>query len=426
MKNAVDILKDRGLLEAVTSDDVNAHLSLPVTVYAGFDPTSESLQVGNLLTIVTLAHFMMCGHTVVALAGGATGMIGDPSGKNSERSLLDEETVRLNLDGISENISRCLGAIEAPGSFRVVDNNEWLKDVTFTAFLRDVGRYFRVGAMLGKESVRARMESEAGMNFAEFSYQLLQAYDFLKLYELHNCTIQLGGSDQWGNITAGIDLVRKLRGAEVFGVTTPLVCDSAGRKFGKSEGNAVYLDPGKTSLYDFYQFFIRVDDADAVRLLKLYTFLPLDEIAGLESAMRDQPEKRDAQKRLASEVTRFVHGEEGLHAARKASEVMFGGSMEGLRLKDLLAVFADVPSADMEIQQIAGATAIDVAVGAGLCSSKGEARRLIENGGLYLNNNRVGDTQAKVSDTDIIEGSLLVLRSGKKNYRLVRIGRNAG
>jgi tyrosyl-tRNA synthetase len=421
MKNILDILKERGLLEDVTSPEVHKFVESPVTVYAGFDPSSDSLQAGNFVTIMVLAHFQRCGHRVIGLIGGATGMIGDPSGKSAERNLLTEEQVQRNVVGIRENLSRFLDFNHPTAPAILVNNADWFKDFSFIGFLRDVGKHFRMGAMLGKESVKKRLDSDTGMSYAEFSYQLLQAYDFLKLNELHGCRLQVGGSDQWGNITAGTDLVRKLKSVEAYGVTTPLICDSAGQKFGKSEGNAIYLDAGKTSCYDFYQFFFRTVDADVVRYLKVFTFLPLKEIAELDEQVRKAPEARAAQKKLAEEVTRLVHGENGLKIAGRASAVLFGESMEGLHAADLLSIFANVPSKELPRSSVEGAGVLDVAVAAGLCSSKGEARRLVESGGLYINNRRADGIQAKVAASDIIDSRLLVLRSGKKTFHLVKV-----
>ncbi|MBN1557934.1 MAG: tyrosine--tRNA ligase [Lentisphaerae bacterium] len=421
MQDPVAILRARGLLEDVTSPAIHDLLREQAVVYAGFDPTADSLQAGNVVTIMALAHFQRCGHRVVALVGGATGMIGDPSGKSEERRLLSAEDVAHNAEGIRENLSRYLDFEHDTAPAAIVNNADWLKDYPFIGFLRDVGKHFRMGTMLGKESVRARLNSETGMSFAEFSYQLLQAYDFLVLFDREQCRLQIGGSDQWGNITAGIDLIRKQRGTETFGLTVPLVCDSAGRKFGKSEGNAIYLDPAKTSYYDFYQFFLRTADADVIRFLKIFTFLPTEDIAALETAVRDAPEKRAAQQRLAEEATRLAHGETGLDIARRASAVMFGASMDGLHARDLLNVFAHVPSTELPPDAVQGRPVADVAVAAGLCGSKGEARRLAAQGGLYLNNRRVGDAQAVLENSDVIDGRLVVLRSGKKQFRLVKV-----
>jgi tyrosyl-tRNA synthetase len=421
MENVIEQLKERGLLDNITSPEVVKAVESPVTVYAGFDPTSSALQVGNLVAVMALAHFQRCGHKVIALIGGATAVIGDPSGKTGERTLLSLEEVEQNIEGVRENLGRFLDFADKSAPAKLANNNDWLKDFSFLEFLRDVGKYFRVGAMLGKESVRARLESETGMSFAEFSYQLLQAYDFLKLYDSEGCNIQVGGSDQWGNITAGIDLVRKLRGVEVFGATMPIVCDSTGQKFGKTEGNAVYLDRALTSCYAFYQFFVRTTDADVVNFLKIFTFLPLAEIAELEDRVKKAPEERAAQKRLAEEVTRMVHGEEGLATARRASEVLFGGSLEGLSAEELLSIFSDVPSEELRKDQVEDCPVVDVAAVSGLCSSKGEARRLIESGGMYVNNTRIADVLRRISSSDLVDGRVLVLRSGKKNFRLVNL-----
>jgi len=421
MKNVVDILKERHLLDDVTSPAVHGLVDSPVTVYAGFDPTSESLQIGNAVTIMALAHFQRCGHKVIALVGGATGMIGDPSGKAVERDLLDAKDVERNVEGIGKTLSGLLDSADPGARVRIVNNNDWLGEFTFVDFLREVGKHFRMGTMLGKESVRARLASDAGMSFAEFSYQMLQAYDFLRLYDTEGCLVQIGGSDQWGNITAGIDLLRKLRGVETYGVTVPLVCDSAGAKLGKSEDNALYLDRRKTSYYDFYQFFVRAADRDVIRFLKIFTFLPLKDILELERQAAEAPEERAAQKKLAEEVTRTIHGEHGLRIALRASSVLFGESLNGLCAEDLLDIFTDVPSTESRGDEMVGVAVVDVAAATGLCKSKGDARRLVENRGLYINNRRVDSLQAEISSSDIVDGRVLVLRSGKKNFHLVKV-----
>ena len=421
MKHVLDILKERGLLEAVTSDEVFRLVEKPTVVYAGFDPSSSSLQVGNYVTIMALAHFQRCGHRVIALVGGATGMIGDPAGKSNERNLLSAEQVEHNLQGIRENLGRFLDFDDTRAPASIVNNNDWFQEFTFVEFLRDVGKHFRVGAMLGKESVRTRLNSESGMSFAEFSYQLLQAYDFLRLHDTSGCRLQIGGSDQWGNITAGADLIRKLREVEAYGMTFPLICDSSGQKFGKSEGNAIYLDQKRTSVYDFYQFFIRATDADVIRLLKVFTFLPLDDVAALEEALTREPEKRVAQKKLAEEVTRAVHGEAGLRIALRASDVLFGGELAGLKAEDLLKIFANVDSSEMDRDHVAGQPVVEVVTACGLCKSKGEARRLIESGGLYVNNRRISSMDARVDTASIIDERVLVLRSGKRKFFLVKV-----
>jgi tyrosyl-tRNA synthetase len=428
MSTILDTLKARGLYEAQTGPGLDELVRQPTTMYIGYDPSSSSLQAGNFVAIMAMAHFQRAGHRVVALAGGATGLIGDPSGKSAERQLLTEEEVRANLAGIQENLSRFLDFRHPTVPAKLVNNYDWFKDVTFIAFLREIGKHFRLTQMLGKESVRKRMEgSDEGMSFTEFCYQLLQAYDFLWLHDHEGCRVQLGGADQWGNITAGTELIRRLRGVEAFGVTIPLVCDSQGRKFGKSEGNAVYLDHRRTSYYDFYQFFLRTEDADAARYLRIFTFLPLERIAELEEQVKTAPEKREAQRVLAEEVTRTVHGEHGISVARRATEILFpssspsSSSLEGLSLDDLLSIFANVPSSELPHDAVVGKPVLDVAAAAKLCASKGEARRLQQQGGLYLNNQRVADPGRAVSAGDLIEGRLLVLRAGRKSFCLVKI-----
>ena len=422
MENVISILRERGLLEATTSPKLEeTAVEKPMTVYCGFDPTADSLQAGNLVAIMGLMHFQRCGHKVVALVGGATGMIGDPSGKTAERPLLDEDKVLENLAGIRENLERFLDFDHPTAPAKIVNNYDWFRQYPFVDFLRDVGRHFRMGSMLGKDSVRTRLDSESGMSFTEFSYQLLQAYDFLHLYDELGCTVQLGGSDQWGNITAGTDLVRKLRGQEVYGVTLPLVCDRHGQKFGKSAGNAIYLSAPKTSVYDFYQYFLRVDDGDVVRLMRVFTLLPEEELQAYEEAVATSPERREAQKRLAEEITRRVHGADGLALAQRTASVLFGEAMDGLDADALLEVFADVPSSTLPHDAIVGQPVVVVAAEAGLCKSRSEARRLIQNGGFYVNNRRVEDVDASIDAASIIEGRLLVLRSGRKRYQLVRV-----
>ncbi|MDD5705194.1 MAG: tyrosine--tRNA ligase [Kiritimatiellae bacterium] len=420
--NVLDTLRERHLVDAVTSPTLESALLQPLTVYAGFDPTSDSLQAGNYVTIMALAHLQRAGHRVIALVGGATGLIGDPSGKSTERQLLSAEQVERNLVGIRENLSRFLDFdAKSANPAIMVNNYDWFKDFTFVEFLRDVGRYFRMGVMLSKDSVTKRMESDEGMSFTEFCYQILQGYDFLHLHRTYGCTLQIGGSDQWGNITAGTELVRRVCGAEAFGLTFPLVCDSTGKKFGKSEGNAIYLDARKTSYYDFYQFFMRTLDADVVRYLKIFTFLPLSRIAEIEALLAATPEKREAQQVLADELTRAVHGARGLAIARQATEVLFGGSLEGLTADDLERIFAHVPSATLDIAQVVGKPVVEVIAAAGLSASKGEARRLIQQGGLNINNARVAGVERLFETADLIDGRLAVLRAGKKNFLLLKV-----
>ncbi len=420
--NILDTFQSRYLFEDMTSPELAKAFDQPQVVYAGFDPTNDSLQAGNFVTIMALAHLQRAGHKVIALVGGATGLIGDPSGRSKERNLLTAEQVERNLEGIKENLSRFLDF--NPGSANpaiLVNNYDWFKTITFLDLLRDVGPYFRMGVMLSKDSVKKRLEAEDGMSFTEFCYQILQGYDFLHLHKTYGCTVQIGGSDQWGNITAGTELVRRVLGKEVFGMTFPLVCDSTGKKFGKSEGNAIFLAAKKTSVYDFYQFFLRTMDADVIRYLKIFTFLPMERIAELEQCVATAPEKRAAQTVLAEELTRCVHGEAGLAIARKATEVLFGGSIEGLSADQLEQIFASVASATLPRVEVVGQPLIDVLTAAKMFASKGEARRLVQQGGLSLNSVKVSAADAVVQTTDLIEGRLAVVRSGKKNYFVLKV-----
>ena len=422
MANVLQTFKDRYLFEDMTSPDLEKLLDSPTTVYAGFDPTAESLQAGNFVTIMALAHLQRQGHKVIALVGGATGLIGDPSGKSKERNLLTAETVERNLEGIKENLSRFLNFDpDSENPAIMVNNYDWFKDLSFVDILRDVGRFFRMTQMLGKESVKKRLDSDEGMSFTEFCYQILQGYDFYHLYKEYGCRMQIGGSDQWGNITAGTDLVRKLAGEEVYGMTFPLVCDSNGNKFGKSEGNAVYLDANKTSYYDFYQFFLRTLDSDVIRYLKIFTFLPDERIAELVGCVETVPEKREAQKVLAEELTRCVHGDKGFDIALKATEVLFGGSIDGLGAEDLEKIFSNVPSGTLNRDDVIGKPAFEVIAAAKMTNSKGDARRLVQQGGLSINNVKAGGLEREISADDLIENRLIVLRSGKKKYFLLKV-----
>ena len=417
-----DTLKSRHLFEAVTNPELEKIIEKPLTVYAGFDPTNDSLQAGNFVTIQMLSRLQRAGHKVIALVGGATGLIGDPSGKSVERKMLTLEQVQHNLEGIKENLSRFIEFDTGPNPAVLVNNYDWYKNVSAIDFLRDICVNFRVPAMLAKDSVKKRLEAtDGGMTFTEFSYQILQGYDYLHLYDRFGCTLQIGGADQWGNITAGTDLVRRLRGREVYGLTFPLVCDSTGKKFGKSEGNAIFLDSRKTPYYDFYQFFLRSMDADVIRYLKLFTFLPDEQIAELERSLASAPEKREAQIALAEEMTRTVHGEEGLRIAKQATSVLFGGSLDGLSAETLEQIFRDVKSGELPASEVIGKPVFEVIGNAGMTASKGEARRLVQQGGLNVNNQKVTDLSREFAAEDFIGGKLAVLRSGKKNYFLLRI-----
>lgn len=394
-----------------------------VTGYIGFDPTAASLHVGSLLPIMALARMQRAGHSPIALVGGGTGMIGDPSGKTQERQLLSKEQIEENVAGIRAQLSHFLDFDSQTNPARLINNADWLLSLNLVEFLRDVGKYFTVNYMLAKESVKRRLEQESGISFTEFSYMLLQSYDFLMLHDRYGCVLQMGGSDQWGNIVAGAELIRRLRGGRGYGLVFPLVTTSAGVKFGKTEAGAVWLDPQLTSPFQFYQFWINTDDRDAIPYLSYFTFLSQQEIAEQQAQLQAAPEKRETQRRLAEEVTRLVHGEDALQRARQASRVLFGGEMTGLSAREVLDIFAHVPSSALDRGQFEGdgMSLIDLVAASGLVSSRGEARRLIASGGIYLNNQRLADVQARVGLSSLIEGQFLVVRKGARDYHLIRL-----
>ena len=415
-------LKARGLVEAVTDPEIEKAVESPMTVYCGFDPSARSLQAGNLVSIMVLKRFQQAGHRVIALVGGATGLIGDPSGKSAERNMLTVEQVEENKRGIRENLSRILD-FDGPNAAVMVDNYDWYKGTSTIEFLRDIAINFRVPQMLAKESVKKRLEaSEGALTFTEFSYQILQGNDFLHLYDNFGCTMEVGGADQWGNITAGTDLVRKMRGKSAFGLTFPLLLDSSGRKFGKSEGNALFMDASLTSVYDWYQYFLRSADADVIRYLKVFSLRPLDEIAALEEATRAHPEERAAQKALAEELTRLVHGEAGLATAQGATKTLFGGDIAGKSAAELEEIFKDVKSAEVSATEVVGRPVYAVAAAAGMFKSNGEARRMAAQGGLYVNGEKADDKRV-FADSDLIDGRIAVLRQGRKANFLLKASR---
>ena len=394
-----------------------------LTGYIGFDPTAASLHVGSLLPIMGLVRLQQYGHTPIALVGGGTGMIGDPSGKTVERQLLSKEQIEYNLEGIKAQLGLFLDFEAKTNRAMLLNNADWLVPASMVDFLRDVGKHFTVNYMLAKESVKRRYEEGEGISFTEFSYILLQAYDFLVLYDRYGCTLQMGGSDQWGNIVAGIELIRKLRGVRCYGMVFPLVTTGTGIKFGKTEAGSVWLDANLTSPYRFYQFWFNTDDRDVVKYLKYFTMLDQQEIAELESLTAIAPEKRVAQRRLAEEVTRMVHGENNLRKAIQASQVLFGGEIADLSARDVLDIFAEVPSSDMPRASFEGdgVSLVDLVTVCGFAASKGEARRLIQAGGIYVNNRRVSDVHARIGLAALIEGQYVVLRKGARDYYLVRV-----
>ena len=417
-----DELEWRGMLYDSTDGLRELAATERLTAYIGFDPTSSSLHVGSLLTVMGLARLQRFGHTPIAIVGGGTGMIGDPSGKSQERVLLSREQIEINVAGIRDQLSHFLD-FDAPGNAaKIVNNADWLGTIDLLSFLRDVGKHFTVNYMLQKDSVNRRLESEEGISYTEFSYLVLQAYDFLELYDRYGCTLQMGGSDQWGNITAGIDLIRKLRAKKAHGLVWPLMTTASGTKFGKTEAGAVWLDAARTPPFKFYQFWLNTDDRDAVPYLKSFTFLERPQIEELDQATKTSPERREAQRVLAREVTSLVHGADQVARAERASHVLFGEDLTALSVDDVLAVFDDVPSTEVTVDEFgSGLGLVDLVARVRLAPSKGEARRLVQSGGVYVNNRRLADPAHKLSRDEAIEGKLFVLRKGQKQNHLVRL-----
>jgi tyrosyl-tRNA synthetase len=422
-----DLLADlewRGLLADCTDlDALRKRLTEgPVTLYCGFDPTGDSLHVGHLMGQLTLRRFQLAGHHVIALAGGATGMIGDPSGRSAERNLLTREQLDHNIACIKDQLSRLLDFTAPANPARLVDNAEWTAPISYLDFLRDVGKFFTLNLMLAKDSVKSRMEGEGGISYTEFSYQLLQAYDFYHLRQAFQCELQIGGSDQWGNITAGTDFIRKKLGVPAWGWTFPLITKSDGTKFGKTASGAVWLDAAKTSPYRLYQFFVNTEDAKVCEYLRKFTFLSRAEIEPLEAAHAANPGAREAHRALAREVTTLVHGAEALAGALKASEILFGGSLDGVTEAIFNDVVGEVPTKDLEKAKLdgPGASIVDLVVLAGLEPSKGAARKALEAGGVYLNNARA-DLARSVTPADLQFGKHLLLRKGKKSYAVLKV-----
>ncbi|MBS1819568.1 MAG: tyrosine--tRNA ligase [Acidobacteria bacterium] len=423
MTNLFEELTWRELVYDATEGLADLVSSSRVTAYAGFDPTASSLHVGHMLPLMGLARMQRFGHVPLAIVGGGTGMIGDPSGKSQERNLLSAEQIDQNVRGIRSQLERFLDFSATPNAARIVNNADWLGTVDLLTFLRDAGKHFTVNYMLQKESVSRRLESADGISFTEFSYLLLQAYDFLQLFDRFGCTVQIGGSDQWGNITAGIDLIRKLRAKKAHGLVMPLVTTASGVKFGKTEKGAVWLDPARTSPFAFYQFWLNTDDRDVLRYLKSFTFLSRGEVDELADVLQQAPEKREAQRVLAREVTTLVHGAEQVARAEQASQLLFGEDITQLSADDVLAVFADVPATELSAEQFGapGLGIVELVALVKLAPSKSEARRLVQGGGVYLNNRRMADIQARVGVDAAIGGRVLVLRKGARQNHLVKI-----
>ena len=423
MTNIIEELKWRGLLFDATEGLEELFANEKLTTYIGFDPTGDSLHVGSLVPIMGLARLQRFGHPVIAMAGGGTGMIGDPSGKTHERQLLTAEQVQANVDAIKNQLASFLDFDNKETPAKLLNNGDWLLSLSMMEFLRDVGKHFTINYMIAKESVKSRIEREDGISYTEFSYMLLQGYDFLHLFDHHNCTVQAGGSDQWGNITTGMELVRRMRGKKTHGIVFPLITKADGTKFGKTESGTIWLDPKKTSPYRFYQFWLNSDDRDVIKYLKYFTWLEKTEIENLENSLQERPEQREAQKVLAEEMTKIVHGEEALNRALSASKVLFGGDIEGLSAEDIEDIFADVPSSEIAAADLQGEGLgyIDLVASTSLAKSKGEARRSIQGNGIAVNNIKSANIDRKITLKDAVDGKFIVLRKGKKNYHLIKV-----
>ena len=430
MQDIIQELSWRGLIHQTTSPTQNNLQGIadwlmekPRTVYVGFDPTADSLHVGHLVPLMNLRRFQQCGHRPIALAGGATGMIGDPSGKSEERKLLTKEQIENNIHYVEKQFRQFLRFDDSPTGAILANNADWFAPLLYIDFLRDVGKHFPVSMMMAKDSVRLRLENtESGLSFTEFSYMLMQSYDFVQLYEKYNCEMQLGASDQWGNITMGCEYARRVgvRG-QLQGLTSPLLTKSDGSKMGKTESGTLWLDPNKTPPYQFYQYWINLDDGEVEKVLKIFTELTQPEIANVMAEHQTDPGKRTAQRKLADELTRLVHGENGLQAAKKATEIFFGGEITALDDASLCSIFADVPSKELPRQRLTeGLPLMDALVESGLSSSKSEARRTIQQGGAYVNNKPVNDEKAVLTTENLASETVMVLRSGKKKYALLR------
>ncbi|MEM9158752.1 MAG: tyrosine--tRNA ligase [Verrucomicrobiota bacterium] len=398
----------------------------PITLYAGFDPTADSLHVGNLVPLIALRRFQNYGNNPIVLAGGATGSIGDPSGKKSERQLLTKELLAHNVSCVKNQLAHILDFDDdIDNTARLVDNADWFAPLGYIDFLRDVGKYFTVNSMIAKESVKSRLggDNEAGISYTEFSYMLIQGYDFYHLNQAHNCELQIGGSDQWGNITVGTELTRKKASKSVYGLTFPLITNADGTKFGKSEAGAVWLDPKRTSVYQFYQYFINVDDRDVISFLKYFTFLSHEEIEALEEQHKQNPGAREAHRALAFEMTKLIHGEEATQDAISASKILFGGDLEGISESALDQVASEVPSADIAKAEIEadGLSLLDALVSTKLSQSRKTAKKDVQGGGVNVNNGRIQDLGYKLTEKDVYFNKHILLRRGKKNYAVLKL-----
>ena len=428
MKNFVEELKWRGMIQDIMPGTEEKLMEGPQAAYVGIDPTADSLHIGHLVSVMILRHFQNCGHKPFALVGGATGMIGDPSMKSAERNLLDEETLRHNVACLKAQLARFLDFdSDAPNKAELVNNYDWMKDYTFINFIRDIGKHITVNYMMAKDSVKKRLErdSSEGMSFTEFSYQLMQGYDFYWLWKNRGCILQLGGSDQWGNITTGTELIRRIDGGEAFALTCPLIRKADGTKFGKTEKGNIWLDAERTSPYEFYQFWLNVADDDAERYIKIFTMLDRETIEALIAEHREDPGQRKLQKVLAKEVTIMCHGQEAYDNAVAASQLLFGNvSAEVFRTMDertVREVFANVPSFEVKADEFPCNVLDLLAVKTAVFPSKGEARKMVQGGGVSLNKGKVGDINAEITADDIINGHYILAQKGKKNYFIINV-----
>lgn len=428
--NFIEELKWRGMVHDMMPGTEEMLMQGQTSGYLGIDPTADSLHIGHLVGVMMLRHFQQSGHRPIAVIGGATGMIGDPSMKSAERNLLDEATLRHNQEAIKKQLSKFLDfESDAPNAAKLVNNFDWMKDYSFLAFIRDVGKHMTVNYMMAKDSVKKRISGEGGLglSFTEFSYQLLQAYDFKYLYEHENCRLQMGGSDQWGNITSGVELIRRMLQGEAYAVTCPLITKADGGKFGKTESGNIWLDPRYTSPYKFYQFWLNVSDADAAKFIRIFTSLDREEIESLEKEHAEAPHLRILQQKLAEEITVMVHSREEYDLAVQASQILFGrSSLETLQKLDestFLSVFEGVPMAEVPADKLNVEMGIlDLLVTeCGFFSSKGELRKLIKNGGVSLNNEKITDEQLILTPEMLLNGKYLLVQRGKKNYYLVKM-----
>jgi len=424
----LDELAARGLVADVTDRDALKKLlgDERVTLYAGYDPTFPSMHVGNLVPMIMQARLQRAGHKPIVLIGGATGMVGDPSGKSAERNLLGDDELAANVAGMRSQLSRFLDFAPGPTGAVLVNNADWTRGVGYLEFLRDIGKYLTINYMMAKDSVRARLEGEAGISYTEFSYMLLQAFDFVHLAKAHGCRLQVGGSDQYGNITAGCELSRKMGGAQLFGLTAPLLLDSSGQKMGKtSTGERVWLDAERTPPYSFYQYFLNVTDEEASRLLKIFSLRSLEEIGEIVRSHDADRSQRVAQRELARELTTWVHGADETARVEEASRIMFGGSLEGVQERTLELLTKVVPVVEIDRTELANGIALVELLTRTVAESKSAARRLVQQGGAYINNVRVTDGERRIGLADLVTPTLLVVRGGRKDYRLVRAARSA-